>query len=242
MDSATGSIAETKYMKKLNGFSNKMPDAITLSGMLARRLTTRTALKIAKRRPLVIASDRRIAAKPPMFSVITTALIGVTPRPNDTIHTIAAILTGEAGVAILAGHHGFGGFLADLLQDGVAALGKQARHVALLRVAAASGEGASAASGGPAPDAPGPSGGAPAGDATKNGNAAATPTAKEAVATDTQRRQKKAQAMKTPQPIFGVPDLDGECSVDFRQSRGMAGDASHPQGAYRLAGFDASEE
>jgi PhoH-like ATPase len=38
---------------------------------------------------------------------------------------------------------------------------------------------------------------------SKNGNAAATPTAKEAVATDTQRRQKKAQAMKTPQPIFG---------------------------------------
>ncbi|MEN3951682.1 TonB-dependent receptor [Iodidimonas sp. SYSU 1G8] len=26
----------------------------------------------------------------------------------------------------------------------------------------------------------------------------------------------------TPQPIFGVPDLDGECNVDFRQSRGMA--------------------
>ncbi len=38
---------------------------------------------------------------------------------------------------------------------------------------------------------------------SKNGNAAATPTAKEAVATDTQRRQKKAQAMKAPQPIFG---------------------------------------
>jgi outer membrane receptor for ferrienterochelin and colicin len=26
----------------------------------------------------------------------------------------------------------------------------------------------------------------------------------------------------TPQRIFGVPDLDGECKVDFRQSRGMA--------------------
>ncbi len=26
----------------------------------------------------------------------------------------------------------------------------------------------------------------------------------------------------TPQPIFGVPDLDGECKLDFRQSRGMA--------------------
>jgi PhoH-like ATPase len=38
---------------------------------------------------------------------------------------------------------------------------------------------------------------------SKNGNAAPTPTAKEAVATDSQRRQKKAQAMKTPQPIFG---------------------------------------
>ncbi len=26
----------------------------------------------------------------------------------------------------------------------------------------------------------------------------------------------------TPQPVLGVPDLDGECNVDFRQSRGMA--------------------
>ena len=38
---------------------------------------------------------------------------------------------------------------------------------------------------------------------SKNGNSAPTPLAKEAVATDSQRRQKKAQAMKAPQPIFG---------------------------------------
>jgi hypothetical protein len=31
----------------------------------------------------------------------------------------------SSAVAVLAGHHGFGGFFADLLQDGVGALGKQ---------------------------------------------------------------------------------------------------------------------
>jgi hypothetical protein len=43
----------------------------------------------------------------------------------------------RAAVAVLGGHHHLGGFFADLLEDAVRALGKQARHVALVGVAAA---------------------------------------------------------------------------------------------------------
>jgi len=36
--------------------------------------------------------------------------------------------------AVLAGHHGLGGFLAHLLEDGVGALVEEARHIALVRI------------------------------------------------------------------------------------------------------------